>query len=70
MWSFSFEATGLKTHRGHMHKDAETLEYSPEIQIHICAFCENYYNNKEELSKHTYTHAIKKNHKFTNWFHQ
>ena len=70
----SFEAKstrGLKTHRGHMHKDAEKLvEYSPEIQIYICAFCENYYNNKEEFAKHAYTHPIKKNHKFTNRFHQ
>ena len=65
----SFEAKsarGLKTHKGHMHKDQDNLvEYSPEIQIYICAFCENSYHNKEEFAKHAYTHHIRKNHKFS-----
>ena len=49
----SFEANsnrGKKTHRWHMHKDAEKLvEYSPEKLIYKCAFCESYCNNKYEL---------------------
>ena len=36
-------ARGLKTHIGHMHKDPEKLvEYTPAIQIYICAFCEHF----------------------------
>ena len=60
----SFEAKsarGLKTHIGHMHKDQEKVKHNPEIQIYICVFCEHFYNNKEEFTKHANTHGYSRN---------